>query len=119
MTKRAREEHKGMSEGLPFLPIFQERWPLAFPKKFKDVKPLASSVTTTIIATMGWDIDYPRGVLELWKRRPSYCEAILRGGTRFDIDGNPTAEAVSEQSQAQARIILARRAEKQAESVAA
>jgi sRNA-binding protein len=102
MTVRERRR-QGMIESAKAIALLQEKWPRAFPKKFSNVKPLASSVKTTIIAEMGWDKDYTHGVLKAWRVRLSYCEAVLRSDKRIDINGNPTTEIISETSKTEAR----------------
>lgn len=102
MTVRARRR-QGKIESRKAIALLQEKWPRAFPKKFADVKPLASSVKATVMAEMGWDKDYAHGVLMTWKLRLSYCDAVVRGDTRIDINGNVTAEIVDEKSKAEAR----------------
>src|SRR3954454_4258711 len=102
MTVRERRR-QGKIESAKAIALLQEKWPLAFPKKFSDVKPLASSVKATVIAEMDWDKNYVHGVLMTWKLRLSYCDAVLRGDTRIDINGNPTTETVDETSKAGAR----------------
>jgi sRNA-binding protein len=103
MTMRERRRREGMNEGAKAIALLQEKWPRAFPKKFSDIKPLASSVKAAVIAEMGWDKDYAHGVLMTWKLRLSYCDAVLRSDTRIDIDGNATAEIVDEKSKAEAK----------------
>ena len=112
MTKRATEERKGWGDARQVIPLLQEKWPLAFPTEYYLVKPLATSVTRVISEAMGWNLYYARGVLSVWKRRSAYCDAILRGGLRIDIDGNTTTEPVDEISRQQAQKVLAARAAK-------
>jgi sRNA-binding protein len=109
MTKRTTGGRKGWGDAKLVIPLLQEKWPLAFPTKSHLVKPLASSVPRVISETMGWDISYTRGVLSVWKRRNAYCDAILRGGPRIDIDGKATPEPVDESSRQQAQQELAAR----------
>jgi sRNA-binding protein len=109
MTKQTTEGTKGWRDARRVIPLLQEKWPLAFPTKSHLVKPLASSVPRVISETMGWDISYTRGVLSVWKRRNAYCDAILRGGPRIDIDGKATPEPVDESSRQQAQQELAAR----------
>jgi sRNA-binding protein len=113
MTKQAAEERrKGWGDARQVIPLLQEKWPLAFPTKNYLVKPLAASVPRVISEALGWNLSYARGVISVWKRRNAYCDAILRGGLRIDIDGNATMEPVDENSRQQAQKELAARAAK-------
>ena len=73
--------------------VLREKWPLAFPVKHQDVRPLAIGTTGEIAATMGWSLPYTLGVLAHWKMAPVYCEAVLCHDQRIALDGAP-AEAV-------------------------
>jgi len=114
MGKWSKEGKQGSLDAAttPVISALQERWPAAFPTTLKSVKPLASSVIEAVSAGMGWERDYTLGVLYVWKRRTAYCEAILRGGARVDIEGRPTGEMVDEGGQVLARNVLAARAAK-------
>jgi len=112
MGKRADEQLRGMQDAREAIPLLQEKWPRAFPSKSHLVKPLASSVYGAISKAMGWNHYYTRGVLLVWKRRSSYCRAILQRGARVDLDGNSTAELVDDTSVTQAGQLLAARAQK-------
>jgi sRNA-binding protein len=80
---------------------------------------LAASVRGVIREAMGWDYHYTIGVLSVWKRRSAYCDAILRGDPRIDIDGNATTEPIDERSRQQAQKELAARAARRAKAEAA
>ena len=51
----------------------QIAWPLAFPVKPHDVRPLAVGAAGDVAATMGWSLPYTLGVLSRWKMSPVYC----------------------------------------------
>jgi ProQ/FINO family len=82
-------------------------WPLAFPKKPHPVKPLASGIVGQIAERMGWSTAYARGVLQGWKLRDHYCEAVLRHDRRSSLDGEEVAESVDDTAREMARKRLA------------
>jgi sRNA-binding protein len=92
----------GMKDAANAIRLLQQKWPRAFPVKYTEVRPLASSVTKTIAAEMRWNRFYTRGVVSVWKSRDAYCDAVLRGGERYDLDGEPTEEQVDDNSKDQA-----------------
>ena len=47
------ERTRGAKESSQQLEVLRERWPLAFPIKYQDVRPLAASAVGVIAATMG------------------------------------------------------------------
>jgi hypothetical protein len=61
------ERTRGAKESSRQLEVLRERWPLAFPIKHQDVRPLAASTVGVIAATMGWSTGYTRAVLFGWK----------------------------------------------------
>jgi hypothetical protein len=54
--------------------LLREKWPLAFPVKHQDVRPLAAAARE-IAAAMDWPLSYALGVLKAWKMAPVYSEA--------------------------------------------
>jgi hypothetical protein len=46
--------------------VLREKWPLAFPVKEQDVRPLAIGIPGEIAAVMGWSPPYTLGVLAGW-----------------------------------------------------
>jgi sRNA-binding protein len=86
------ERDRGTKEASQQLAVLRERWPLAFPVKDEDVRPLAISANE-IAGAMGWSRPYTLGVLRHWKMTAAYCQAILRHDQRIALDGAP-AEAV-------------------------
>jgi hypothetical protein len=87
------ERSRGIKEAQQQLATLREKWPLAFPIRDQDVRPLAIGVARDIAAAMSWTLAYTLGVLASWKMTPVYCQAILRYDERIAIDG-ATAGAV-------------------------
>jgi sRNA-binding protein len=83
------ERDRGTKEAAQQIEVLRERWPLAFPVKGEDVRPLAISATDEIAAAMGWSRPYTLGVLRHWKMTAAYCQAILRHDQRIALDGAP------------------------------
>jgi len=98
------ERDRGVKEARQQIPILREKWPLAFPRKHSEIRPLAVDVADTIAAALGWSLPYTLGVLANWKLAPVYCEAVLRCDQRIALDGTP-AEAID----AAARDLAAKR----------
>jgi len=87
------ERDRGIKESAQQFAVLREKWPLAFPVKHQDIRPLAIGTTRQIAATMGWSLPYTLGVLAHWKMAPVYCQAVLCHDQRITLDGAP-AEAV-------------------------
>src|ERR1700691_1427910 len=87
------ERDRGTKDSRQQFAVLRERWPLAFPVKHQDIRPLAVGVAGEIAATMGWSHPYTLGVLHLWKTAPIYCQAVVRHDQRIGLVGTP-AEAV-------------------------
>jgi sRNA-binding protein len=87
------ERDRGIAEAPQQFAVLREKWPLAFPVKQQDVRPLAIGATREIAAAMGWSHPYTLGVLGGWKLAPLYCQAVLCHDQRIALDGAP-AEAV-------------------------
>jgi sRNA-binding protein len=79
----------GIADAHTQFPLLRERWPLAFPIKPHDVRPLAIGAPDEIAAAMGWPVSYTRGVLVHWKMSPVYCRAVLACDHRIALDGSP------------------------------
>jgi sRNA-binding protein len=101
------ERNRGTKEARQQLPLLREKWPLAFPAKNEDVRPLAIGAAGEIAAAMGWSLPYTLGVLVGWKMAPAYCEAVLRFDQRVALDGSP-AEAIDAEAKELATKQLAR-----------
>jgi len=107
------EQDRGTKEAAQHIEVLRERWPLAFPVKGEDVRPLAISATNEIAAAMGWSRPYTLGVLRHWKMTAAYCQAILRHDQRIALDVAP-AESVGAEAKDLAAKQLARLAARQA-----
>jgi sRNA-binding protein len=111
------ERDRGTKEASQQLAVLRERWPLAFPVKDEDVRPLAISANE-IAGAMGWSRPYTLGVLRHWKMTAAYCQAILRHDQRIALDGAP-AEPVGADAKDLAAKQLARLAARKAATKAA
>jgi sRNA-binding protein len=87
------ERDRGIKDSSKQLLVLREKWPLAFPLKLEDVRPLAAGASREIAAAMGWSLPYTLGVLGIWKLAAFYCRAILAYDQRITLDGAP-AETV-------------------------
>ena len=87
------ERDRGTKEYRHQFAVLREKWPLAFPVKDQDVRPLAIGATGEIAAAMGWSLPYTLGVLGRWKMAAVYCQAVLSHDQRIALDGAP-AETV-------------------------
>jgi sRNA-binding protein len=87
------ERDRGTKESAEQFAVLREKWPLAFPLKQQDVRPLAIGATREVAAAMGWSFPYTLGVLGHWKLARGYCQAVLGHDRRIALDGAP-AEAV-------------------------
>jgi sRNA-binding protein len=83
------ERNRGTKDSRQQLAALRERWPLAFPAKNEDVRPLAIGAAGEIAAAIGWSLPYTLGVLVGWKMAPVYCEAVIRYDQRVSLDGSP------------------------------
>jgi sRNA-binding protein len=103
------ERDRGIKEYREQLAELRKKWPLAFPVRGQDVRPLAADATYEIAAVMGWSYPYTLGVLSRWKLAPLYCRAVLNHPQRIALDGSP-AEMVEAKAEDLATEHLARRA---------
>jgi sRNA-binding protein len=101
------ERNRGTKEARQQLAVLQEKWPLAFPAKDQDIRPLAVGAAGKIAVAMGWSLPYTLGVLVAWKMAPAYCEAVLRYDQRVALDGS-SAEAIDAEARELAAKQLAR-----------
>src|SRR5271169_274891 len=116
------ERDRGTKEYRQQFAVLREKWPLAFPVKEQDVRPLAIGATGEIAATMGWSLPYTLGVLGRWKMAAVYCQAVLCHDQRIALDGAP-AETVDADAKdlatKQLAQLAARKAAKKAAEAAA
>jgi ProQ/FINO family len=81
------ERDRGSKEFPQQLAVLRERWPIAFPIKHEDVRPLAMSVAREVAAAMNRSLPYALGVLTRWKMSAVYCQAVLSREQRIGLDG--------------------------------
>jgi sRNA-binding protein len=106
-AKADKSDHlRGMKASREHVPALQERWPLAFPKDNRRVRPLAN-LSAPVAEAMGWTPAFATGVLRGWKARSAYCHAILKYPVRIDLAGQPTEQVVDDAARAMARSQLA------------
>ena len=116
------ERDRGTKEYRQQLAELREKWPLAFPVKHQDVRPLAMGVARQVAAAMCWSLPYTLGVLGRWKMAAVYCQAVLAYEQRTDLDGSPgeTVDAeAKELATKQLAQLEARKAAKKAAEAAA
>jgi hypothetical protein len=75
------ERDRGSKESRQQLAVLREKWPLAFPLKHQDVRPLALGAAGEIAVVMGWSLPYTLGVLGRWKMAAVYCGRTLLWAT--------------------------------------
>jgi sRNA-binding protein len=107
------ERDRGSKESRQQIAVLREKWPLAFPVKNQDVRPLAIGATGEIAAAMGWSLPYTLGVLGRWKMAAVYCQAVLSHDQRIALDGAP-AEPVDAEAKDLAAKQLAKLAARKA-----
>jgi len=107
------ERDRGTKEYRHQFAVLREKWPLAFPVKDQDVRPLAIGATGEIAAAMGWSFPYTLGVLGRWKMAAAYCQAVLSHDQRIALDGAP-AETVDPEAKDLAAKQLAKLAARKA-----
>jgi sRNA-binding protein len=112
------ERDRGTKEYRHQFAVLREKWPLAFPVKDQDVRPLAIGATGEIAAAMGWSLPYTLGVLGRWKMAAVYCQAVLCYDQRIALDGAP-AETVDAEAKDLAAKQLAKLAARNAAKKAA
>jgi len=87
------------------LEVLRDRWPLTFPQDSQRVKPLAIGIKGDIAGYLPeHSLLRISAAIGLFQRLvgPAYFRAILKGGPRYDLDGNPRGEVTAdEQEQAQ------------------
>jgi ProP effector len=84
------------------LEIFCDRWPRAFPRDYRQVKPLALGIRQDMAASLP---EQPPGrigfVIGTYQQlmRPAYFRAVLQGGPRYDLEGKPRGEVTPEEKE--------------------
>ena len=116
------ERDRGSKESRQQFAVLRKKWPLAFPVKQQDVRPLAIGAAAEIGTAMGWSLPYTLGVLGRWKMAAVYCQAVLCYDERIALDGTP-AETVDAEAKdlatKQLAQLAARKAAKKAAEAAA
>jgi sRNA-binding protein len=112
------ERERGTKESPQQIAVLREKWPIAFPVKHQDVRPLALGAAGEIAAAMGWSLPYTLGVLGRWKMAEVYCQAVLCHDQRIALDG-ALAETVDAEAKDLAAKQLARLAAREAAKKAA
>lgn len=107
------DRDRGTKESAKQFAILREKWPVAFPVKDQNIRPLAIGAAHEIAGTMGWSIPYTLGVLARWKMTPVYCRAVLCYEQRITLDGMP-AEPIDAEARDLATKQLARLAAQKA-----
>ncbi len=102
-----REQEKQARREL--LDTLRARWPQAFPRDYRQVRPLALGISRDIAAHLPAQplgrISNAIGIFQ-YLLGPAYFRAVLRGGPRYDLNGNPRGEVTPEE-QARAKRALA------------
>ena len=62
-SKYSIERQRGTKEARQQFALLREKWPLAFPLKHQDIRPLAIGATGEITAAMDWSHSYTLGLL--------------------------------------------------------
>src|SRR6516162_5183336 len=112
------ERTRGTKEAARQLAVLREKWPLAFPVKSHEIRPLTVGAVGEIATAMGWSVPYTLGVLAPWKMAPIYCRAVLAHDHRIALDGAP-AELVDAKARDSATKRLAHLAARHAAKKAA
>ena len=97
-TSKKRERLRGLKASASEVEMLRSLWPLAVPKKAALVRPLSSDAIGQIIEQTGWSHAYARGVLDGWKGRAAYCEAVLRHDRRWNLNGEEVADSVVDEA---------------------
>jgi sRNA-binding protein len=113
------ERDRGSKEFPQQLAVLRERWPIAFPTKHEDVRPLAMGVARQVAAAMSWSLPYSLGVLTRWKMSAVYCEAVLSHDQRIDLDGSPAEMVDAEAKELATKQMAQLEARKAAKTAAA
>jgi sRNA-binding protein len=114
------ERDRGTKEYRHQFAVLREKWPLAFPAKPHNIRPLTIGAAGEIAAAMGWSLPYTLGVLGRWKMAAVYCQAVLSHDQRIALDGAPAEMVDAEAKDLAAKQLakLAARKAKKAEEAA-
>ena len=67
------ERQRGLREAFQQFDALRAKWPMAFPHKSHEVRPLASGAKQAAVDALGWNAGYGRAVLRSWTLQPAYC----------------------------------------------
>jgi sRNA-binding protein len=112
------ERDRGSKESRQQFAVLREKWPLAFPAKPHDIRPLAIGAAGEVAAAMGWSLPFALGVLGRWKMTPAYCQAVLSHDQRMALDGAPAETVDAEAKDLAAKQLAKLAARKAAKKVA-
>ena len=99
--------------------ILRERFPLAFPQHYDDLRPLKIGILADLIARLpGFDPTALRRALANHTSRDGYLLALLhgRGDRRYDLDGQPAGTVTVEERTAAAQRLVASQQRQQAKA---
>ncbi len=99
--------------------ILRERFPLAFPNNYDDLRPLKIGILADLIARLpGFDPTALRRALANHTSRDGYLLALLhgRGDRRYDLDGQPAGAVTVEERTAAAQRLVASQQRQQAKA---
>ncbi len=99
--------------------LLQERFPLAFPQHYDDLRPLKIGILADLIARLpGFDPTALRRALANHTSRDGYLLALLhgRGDRRYDLDGQPAGAVTVEERTAAAQRLVASQQRQQAKA---
>jgi ProP effector len=94
-----------------------ELFPAAFPPKGHPRPALALGIHEQLIASTGMTLTQTRRFLRLWTNRTRYLKAVVKGGERVNLDGQP-AGAISDEHRRDAARRLGRREQMKAALIA-
>lgn len=92
------------------------RWPRSFPPYPDPVRPLVVGIVQAVAAHFPQvSKTLVRHAIALWKqqRMTPYLQALIAGGPRYDLDGNPQGEVSLEHQQSAREELAAWRARRQ------
>ena len=76
----------------------QDRYPVAFPLEHARIRPLKVGIYLDLLAAnLEMKPQTVKKMLAIWCGRPTYQKALMRGGPRVDLHGEPVGEVTPEQ----------------------
>ncbi len=104
--RRNYEQKQRLLQSPDFLQIsaaMVARWPHLFQVTPETIRPLAIGIANDLCAQLSdFDPKLVHQTLRQWMadHRVPYWKALMRGGPRYDLDGNPKGEVTTEQQEA-------------------